>query len=77
MAPPTTEARYVLEHGPAGPRILDTERDVFAPCTDDRITRDVTAALNAGKTPYVLWVDPSYMADLDDLARITAAHGNG
>lgn len=77
MAPPTTEPRYVLEHGPAGPRILDTERDVFAPFTDDRIARDVTSALNAGKTPYVLWVDPSYMGDLDDLARITEAHGNG
>jgi hypothetical protein len=73
----TTEPRYVVRYGDAGPRIVDSIEHRFAPFTDGGIAADTAALLLADRPVRVIWVTPSQMDDIDELARTTRAHGNG
>jgi hypothetical protein len=73
----TTEPRYVVRYGDAGPRIVDRIEHRFAPFTDGGIAADTAALLLADRPVRVIWITPSQMDDIDELARTTRAHGNG
>jgi hypothetical protein len=74
----TTEPRYVVRYGDAGPRIVDRIEHRFAPFTDGGIAADTAALLLAARRSVpVIWITPSQMDDIDELARTTRAHGNG